>query len=143
MCGAESMLVHAKIEGTELTVCKKCAGYGQVLGRVRIRTDSPDIPKSSVERIQAVKPDFAEVIRRKRESLGLTQKDFAKKLNEKESLIHKIETGGFEPSLTMARKFERVLGITLVEQIEEKHETSAKKSSDQLTIGDLIKIRKG
>ena len=54
----------------------------------RIKLDAvPDI-----EILQVIVDDYAEKIKNAREKLGLKQKDFAKKINLKESLIHKIET---------------------------------------------------
>ena len=54
-------------------------------------------------------------IRNKRDELGLKQEDFAKMLNEKESIIHKLETGEFKPSLKLAKKLEKKFGLKLIE----------------------------
>ena len=86
--------------------------------------------------------DFAEKIRIKREKLGLKQEDFAKKIGEKESVVHKLETGEFEPSLELAKKLEKVLNIKLIEEYEEEHKATTKATSIITTIGDLVKIRK-
>ena len=34
MCGKETNLVRARIEGAEMTVCEKCSRFGTVTGRV-------------------------------------------------------------------------------------------------------------
>ena len=141
LCGTEEHLVRTAIEGTELNVCRKCSSYGKVLGRPVLSEHGFSRPALPVERIQMIIPDYPSAIRTKRESLGMTQKDFAQRLNEKESIIHKIEIGSYEPSIPLARKLERLLKIRLVDQVEEKHEKTEKQSSNQLTIGDLIKIR--
>ena len=41
--------------------------------------------------------------------MSMTQKQFAKYINLKESMLHKIETGSFEPPLDMAKKLEKIL----------------------------------
>ena len=46
---------------------------------------------------------------------GLTQEEFANKLNQKASVVHKMERGEFKPSLEMAKKLEGLLNITLIE----------------------------
>ena len=72
--------------------------------------------------------------------MGLKQKEFAKFLAERESLIHKMESGTYTPSIELARKLERQLGISLVEQKEVKTQKLEKKAS-KFTIGDIIKIK--
>ncbi len=150
MCGKEDRLVVAKIEGTELKVCNSCARYGKVLRQVA----PPKSPKQSAkeekrikqiiqpELIEMVVPDFSALIRKKRESMGLKQLEFAKKINEKESVIQNLEQGRMTPSLELARKLGRYLNIKLVEQYEEKSQNLTSTDDGELTLGDLIKIKK-
>jgi putative transcription factor len=91
--------------------------------------------------MQLVVQDYAQRIRGKRESMGLTQEKFAQQLNEKESVIHHLEVGKGGMSLDLARKLERKLGITLVEQYEDSTEKIKKTDNVALTIGDLIKAK--
>ena len=76
--------------------------------------------------------------------MGLKQEDFAKKINEKLSVVSGIESGRHKPSMELAKKIGRFLRISLVEEIEDKEEEkiAGKGASEELTIGDLIKIRK-
>ena len=74
--------------------------------------------------------------------IGLSQKDFASRINEKESMIHKIETGAFEPPLDLAKKLEKILGIKLVEEHLEKHEKFKRSKEGGFTLGDFIKVKK-
>ncbi|MBW2988150.1 multiprotein-bridging factor 1 family protein, partial [Candidatus Woesearchaeota archaeon] len=131
-------------------VCKECSGYGVVLGKAKPQT--PNIPKQvetprsaeEPEKIETIVPDFAQIIRKKREQMGLKQEEFAKRINEKESLIHKIETGTFTPSIKLARKIERFLHVKLVqEEVVAARPVGFKKTeASGLTLGDAIKIRK-
>ena len=68
-----------------------------------------------------------------------SQYDFAKKITEKVSVVHKMETGSFEPSLKLARKLQKVLGVRLivVEEVEEFKPKS--ESSGGMTLGDMLK----
>ena len=146
MCGSEKDLVRAKIEGTELKVCRKCSEFGKVLGPVikEVEEKKPEnIEEEEPEVVEMVVSNFSEIIRNKREKLRLNQKDFARKLNEKESIIHKIENSSFKPSLSMARKLESLLNIKLIEEYAETKIKGDKKiEGKSLTIGDLIKIKR-
>jgi putative transcription factor len=73
----------------------------------------------------------------------LKQEELAKKIAEKESVIHKLESGSIIPAIPLARKLEKFLRIALVETIEvDSPETSDRRSSsDGLTLGDLIRIK--
>ncbi len=93
------------------------------------------------EIVQSIVDDYAARIRAAREHLNLTQEAFAKKLSEKVSIIQKIEAGNFKPSIKTARKLEKTLKISLVDQVEDsnipfKQESS---SSEGLTMADFIK----
>ncbi len=149
LCGAKTeSLFRAIVEGTELNVCKDCAKYGKVIEKkpIKVIEEKKEYVKKSAEPekevIQVIVPDFAQRIKKKRESLGLKQKEFAKKISEKESLIHNMETGSFKPSISLARKLEKSLKIKLVEEYEEEHKKISETETDGFTIGDLIKIKK-
>ena len=145
MCGSVGKLYKAIIEDAELRVCHECSKFGKVIGIVK--QDAPNEIKSKnkkpeTEVMNILVDDYAKKIREKRESLGLKQKEFAKKMNEKESLMQKIESGHFEPSISLAKKIGSFLKIKLIEEYKETHETSATKNSGSYTIGDFIKIKK-
>jgi putative transcription factor len=143
MCGKDEQTVLALIEGVELNVCEKCAAFGKPVKRPLAKREIPKIerkPQQEREIIQIIKEDYSELIRNKREKMGLTQKDFSKFLSEKESLIHKIESGLYAPSIDLARKIEKQLGISLVEE-KEVTPQHMKAKKDTFTIGDVIKVK--
>lgn len=131
LCGYSGELIKAKVEGTILNVCSKCSSYGKVLS-----TNTVNIQKNEVVE-EVVVINIGNIVRLWREDKGLTQEEVALKLNEKESLVRKIESG-FMPSLDIAKKLQKLVGVKLVEF--EKFE--ALKKSDTvsgMTIGDLLK----
>jgi putative transcription factor len=148
MCGSEENLYKTDIEGTLLNVCRNCSKFGKIIAPVKEpiiekRTKKIEITETEPEEeiIELVVNDFPEKIRKAREKLGLNQKDFAKKIKEKESIVHKLETGEFKPSIDAAKKLEKILHINLIEEYKEEGKTT-KTKTEELTIGDLIKIKK-
>ena len=144
MCGSEGKLFKTLIESSELNVCKECSKYGKVISEIKTETKKKQRKEYRVttfpdkELIQIIVPNYAEKIKKRREELGLKQEEFAKKINEKESLIHKIETSQFEPNIMLARKIEKFLKINLVERYEEEHKKTEKSKTETFTIGDFL-----
>lgn len=142
LCGrTEENIQDAIIEGVELSVCPDCSKFGKVIG-----SRKPPVEKQfrkfpvKEEKLQSLVENYADSIRKGRELLGLTQRDFAMKINEKESTIHKIETGSLQPELSLVRKLENFLGISLLEDIAKKPESVKRKPEAGMTFGDFIKI---
>ena len=149
MCGKKTEeLYNALVEGISLKVCEMCAKHGKITEKVRPQTPAKKIKKTTAqpkpaekEITEAIAEDFAKKIRDARSKSGLTQKEFAKKINEKESLLHKLETGAFTPPILLAKKLQKILQIKLVEEIEEEITTPQKSGKEgPLTIGDLLKL---
>lgn len=146
MCGSDGELFKCRIENTELNVCNICSQYGEVIHK--IKAPEPETPKpvskplKRSEVIQIIIPNYFKIVKNKREFMGLKQKELAKKIAEKESVIHNIESGHMEPNMDLARKLEKFLNVRLVEQYEEKGKVIATEDTGPLTIGDLIKIKK-
>ena len=144
LCGAEEELFLAEVEGTNLNVCKNCSKFGKVIEKTRMNKIPQKTEKVKTapdkERVQVIVDNYSSLIKKKRESLGLKQKELAKKIAEKESVIHKIESGHIEPNINLARKLEKDLSIRLIE--EEKVEKMAIKPKTKdltVTIGDMLK----
>ena len=146
MCGAQGKIYKTVVEGAELNLCHECSNFGKVTGIVEQKADNKVIAKKDdfnahPEQMDILVDDYAQKIREKRQSMGLSQEEFAKKINEKESLVQKIESGHFEPSIGLAKKIGGFLKIRLVEEYEEKHEALAHSKTDSFTIGDFIKVK--
>ena len=151
MCGKDTQLFKTDIEGSILNVCKQCSKFGKVISVIRekpketkketkgntVKSTEPD-----KELVLAVIPNYGEIIKKQREILGIKQEDFAKRINEKVSLVHKIETNNFEPNVSLARKIEKFLHIKLLEIDEVKPTFLQQTKSEGFTIGDFIKVKK-
>lgn len=129
------------VERAKLTVCKNCVRYG-----TPVREKPRKSPQKSIfPRTKAdfeIREDYFKVVKKAREKQNLTQKQLASQINEKESVIHRIETGHMRPSRKLARKLENALDVKLLEKVEEPKIVHRRGHFDELTIGDIIKIKK-
>ena len=57
--------------------------------------------------------DYAGLIREARTKKGLTHEALGMQMNEKATLLRKIESGGLKPDEQFAKKLERFLGVKL------------------------------
>jgi len=84
--------------------------------------------------------DYDERIRRARENEGLSQADLANELNEKASLVRKIERGDTLPSDDLQDKLERYFDIRLTGGASgEDGEWEGGSSTGEYTLGDVVK----
>ena len=167
MCGAETASpTRVKIEGAELKVCDNCVDFGTEIRTqqpsstsTKYSTSSSSGSKSTsstttssssssgggrrrdmFDEMEEVVTDYDDRIRQGRESKGLTQEELAKQLNEKASLIRKLERGDVLPSDTIQRKLERALDVTLTEggSVDDS-EWSGGSATGGTTLGDVVK----
>lgn len=167
MCGTETSTPKTvKIEGAELDVCDSCAEFGTEVRTQKSEGTSTKYSTSSssgtsdsstgtgssggssggsrrrrdmFDEMEEVAADYDQRIRQARESAGLSQEDLAKELNEKASLIRKLERGDMLPSDSVQKKLERRLEISLSEGGEtEDTEWESGSSTGSYTLGDVV-----
>ena len=100
-------------------------------------------PRYRRQIVEEIVEDYAERIKDAREKMGLTRELLATMVGEKVSTIRRIETGTLEPTVTLAKKLEKVLKIKLVEVYEEEEISSRKSYSEEFepTLGDLVEFK--
>jgi len=86
--------------------------------------------------------DFPSIVRDARLTLGLTQKELAAKINERASVIQKVEVGKLTPDLKLARKLERILRVNLITREEEVEAPRTPTGGVERTIGDIVHVKK-
>jgi putative transcription factor len=158
MCGQDTtVLKKVVIEYSVLNVCPSCARFGRPVPQSQSRaketpppTPSPakPIPKPAARKERDVLSshggrelamDYSERVKKARMSKGWTPEDLGKKINEKKSLITKLEAGEIKPNEKLRKKLERALGIKLTEELEDVR--VAKKKSSPTTLGDIVKMK--
>lgn len=147
------------LEGVKIIVCHNCAQHGIKIHKPPINTHikkpssrkkvSPikrQIPKKDKINELEISPDYAIKIRNARNSLGLNQDQFAKKLNEKPSLLRRIEAGKVEPTIKLAKKIEDVYKIKLLKEVDKIEaniqDNKYMKRSTGTSLGDIAFIKK-
>ncbi len=147
LCGSKTeRIFKAKIEGAEMNVCATCARLGTLIEEIRVEEPVYDkterryddiAPSGKV--IEVVVSDYGRVVRQARERKSLKQEELAKMLAIKESLLHNIESGHFEPNIDLVQKLEKYLHINLMQQIDDKPIRLQHSESEPMTLGDMIK----
>lgn len=150
----------AIIEGAIMLVCSECAHYGtrswEAETKPKIKPVQPAKPKPITLQVPSVHKaiqeealelaeDYPKKIRQAREKLGLTHEDLGRKINERVSLLRKIETGKMTPTQSLAEKLEHTLKIRLLALPTEPkvpQKALIPKSRQEITLGDLLKGRK-
>jgi putative transcription factor len=158
MCGQDTgVLKKVVIEYSVLNVCPSCARFGRPVPQSQSRAKETPAPSSSPAK-SAPKPaarterdvlsahssrelamDYSERVKKARVSKGWTPEDLGKKINEKKSLITKLEAGEIKPSEKLRKKLEKTLGITLTEELEDVR--IAKKKASPTTLGDIVRMK--
>ncbi|MEJ2248386.1 MAG: multiprotein bridging factor aMBF1, partial [Candidatus Lokiarchaeota archaeon] len=128
--GGEKVL----IEGAKIRVCQSCAQHGKKIvtrskksrraysSRMRTKkATQKTIPKYTPSKNEdlVVVSDYSNRIRNARNMRNLTQEKFAQQIQEKESLLRRIEAAKTKPTLKLAKKLEKALDIKLLEQADE------------------------
>jgi putative transcription factor len=159
MCGKEvTFCKKVVIEGVLLEVCTECAKFGTEgeKGQTTSAGPKPIIEQRLERREKRFTPkdvyseggteelveDYAARVRNARSRIGMTQKDLAMKLNEKQTIISKVESGTMRPDEKLIRKLQKELGIVLKERTPGEVTARATSSAPgTLTLADLIKTK--
>lgn len=137
LCGKEAELFRANIENILVSVCDKCGRFGKILGKKSI-SEPRKINIIGEAEEEILFEDFNKIIRKEREKKGLTQEELAKILNEKMSIIQKLENKEIEPSFKLIKKLEKYFGITLTEKQQLIKEKTKHHEIKSFTLGDLV-----
>ncbi len=166
--------IRVIVEGAKLTVCRDCAELGERVreeprGRVtiknapgpqgKVKTTAPTRPlppprqvpirkvkREPSEESQEIVENYAEVVKKARGAM--TVEEFAASLNEKATVIQKVETGKLKLTIKLAKRIEKVYRVKLVSQRDAAEDMEdviwkpEKKGEYSPTLGDFIKEKK-
>ncbi len=152
LCGKETdELFEVFIEGSKLHVCKDCAKFGKVIRKISTGKEEEKPAKpfrrrkpKEEDKLYYFVDNFGKVVELARLKKSLRQKDLARMLGIKESLLHSIETSSIEPSVPLAKKIEKTLSIKILQEASpvDVGKISHNNAASSLTLGDFVKVRK-
>jgi putative transcription factor len=67
-----------------------------------------------------LREDYSKAIKNARETLGITQDELGRRINEKPSMISHLEVGSMKPDDLVAKKLEHFLKIQLFVPVEDE-----------------------
>ena len=169
MCGADKpSLTTTKVEGAELELCDDCTEFGTEVRQTDSASTSTKYSTSSsgsadssddssgssgssgssqrhdmFDEMDTVATDYDDRIRSAREERGMSQEDLADELNEKRSLIRKLERGDVLPSDDVQHKLEKALEISLTEGDSADDSEWSSDSTGSVTLGDVVQREDG
>lgn len=162
ICGKpvpENNPIRAKIEGSVMVVCKECSK----LGKVQKAPPKPKFVKNNNNKKTNRRPtttrnrpysrneepseelieDFSFEIRKAREAKDWSREDLGRKINERVSVITRIETGKMTPDIKLTKKLEKALDIKLLEKVDNIDLNQfINTSSGERTLGNVMKIKR-
>ena len=158
ICGKpvpENNQIRAKIEGSVMVVCKECSKLGTIQKappKPKFRQQPKGKPQQNTrkrnysrndEPTEELIEDFEAEIRKARESKNWSREDLGKKINERVSVITRIETGKMTPDTKLTKKLEKALNIKLLEEVNNVDLNQfINSSSGERTLGNIMKIKR-
>jgi putative transcription factor len=146
ICGRAPVRAQILVEGAKMLACGSCMRSGKILHRFHEDSPPPDIPPapSSVETSEEIVEDCGKLIRARREKLKLPLTVVAERIKEREAFLHAIENERLSPTLEVAKKLEKELGIRLIEKTQASLAPSSPsaKTFTPPTLGDMIETKK-
>ncbi|MGV8084668.1 MAG: multiprotein bridging factor aMBF1 [Candidatus Bilamarchaeum sp.] len=146
ICGRASVSAQVYIEGAKLMACSVCMRGGKILQRFEneaaVKVFASEVaPAASFDTGEEIVDDYASLIRHALERLKLPLPVVAEKIKEKESYLRSIESGHLMPSIPVAKKLEKELGVKLIEkEVSTVAPVQVQKKFGALTLGDMIEI---
>ena len=137
ICGKNDASSIALIEGAQMAVCSTCSKFGKILRSTTLDNHKNAPSASTEEEVEEIIENYGKLIRQKRESLKLPVGVIAERIQERESYLEKIELEHLLPSLNVARKLEKELGMKLVQKGRVEHVSAQKGQFTPPTLADF------
>ena len=143
LCGESSdNLKKAKIEGAVLKVCDSCSDMGDVMEQKKKKVKKTNKSKSRRPRdTESLASDYGARVKSAREDEQLSIKELADDLNEKASLVKKVERAELKPDKALAGKLSKKLGVTLYVNSQVSDVEMESGDDRKATLGDVAEVK--
>lgn len=160
MCGKpiKGNPIRIKIDNAAMDVCKECSKFGKVqkVPQPKYRSSNNkskskrtnnyqkrNYSRRNDEPAEELIEDYGNIIKHARESKKLSREQLGERINEKVSVITRVESEKMTPDIKLAKKFEKALNITLIEKMETLDLESFRNiAQGQNTLASVVKIKK-
>jgi putative transcription factor len=147
ICGKKTESLYIiDVEGAELTTCRACAEGKNVIEVMDENTKNKKNQKRKDEEqtgeTTEVVENYGLIIRTAREKIGIPVKVLAEMINEKESMLNRIEHQRLLPSDKVIDKLEKNTGIKIKTGVVEKTSKGNKDPDSPITLGDAAGFKK-
>lgn len=154
--------ITAIVDGAKLVVCEECCKYSS--GRWSVNKPKAQTKVSTTSTGAQTKPQtglafektkrkerageefeviekYGGLIRQAREKIGLSYEELGKRINEKVSVIQRLESQRLVPDAKLAKKLEYALKIKLLREAEIPAVSKEDKGPSETTLGDIVTIK--
>ena len=121
ICGRGPVRAQILVEGAKLLACGGCMKSGKLLHKFHEDEVEPTLElsrPSSFEGNEEIVEDCGKIIKTARDRTKLPLAVIAERIRERESYLDAIENGRLMPSIEVAKKLEKELGIKLIEKVQ-------------------------
>lgn len=154
--------ITAIVDRAKLMVCEKCGKHAsgrwdiekekvqiqasvlsaptQTLPQARRVFEKPKRKERVGEEFEVIE-DFGALIRQAREKLGLSYEELGKRINEKVSVIQRLESQKLVPDVKLAKKLEYSLKIKLLREVVVPAVSTKDQGPSETTLGDIVTIK--
>jgi putative transcription factor len=143
LCGKDSDdLQKTKIEGAVMKVCDSCSDMGETVEQPNKKSKKTKKKKTYRPKdTQVLANDYGNRVKEAREDRKLSIKELADTLNEKASLIKKIEREDLKPEKSLAKKLSKELDVTLYVNPEVSDHSVESGDDRKATLGDVADVK--
>lgn len=144
ICGNSEARFIVLIEGAKLGACGKCARGGQILSSLYGNDEVQEQRIARKVEEEEIVEGYGKIIKKARENTNLPIKELARKINESEGFLDHIEKEKMRPTIKVAKKLEKELGIKLIEKTTDVSATPSSKKTKftEPTLADLLEKQK-
>jgi putative transcription factor len=141
LCGAPTKSVYVvNVEDVELRVCAKCAEGKKV---IKTQSYGPNIARTPSrpkrEEDLPLVENYGKIMHEARDRMKLPLKVLAEMLNEKETLLARVEQQSTLPTIELTKKLEKALSIRLIDSSSENDSgMSSGARTGKATLGEFV-----